>query len=264
VIHQVAEADDPRIAAYAHVGDHAWLIRHGLFVAEGRLVVERLIDDGRYDIHSVLVTPAAVDPLHARFARLSADIYVAHQSLLHAVTGFNFHRGCLALVRRPEPVPLERFLSARRMLLLEGVGNPDNVGGLFRVAAALGADGVLLDSRSADPLYRKAVRTSMGTVLRVSFAQVDEWTDALTTLAVAGFRLIALTPDSSARTLSELADTGRYERVALMLGAEGPGLSADTLGAAHERARIPIARGVDSLNVVVAAAIALYAMKEQG
>lgn len=261
MIHHASGPQDPRVAAYARVGDHAWLVAEGLFVAEGRLVVERLIDDGRYSIDSVLVTPAACESLRGRLEDLSADVYVADPSVLNAVTGFNFHRGCLAIARRPPARPLDRLFDARRLLVLEALGNPDNVGGLFRAAAALGSDGILLDSRSADPFYRKAIRTSMGAALRVPFVRVEDSTDALRVLGRRGFRLLALTPHRSARALSEIAaEMADDDRWALMVGAEGAGLTDEALAVAHERARIPIAGGVDSLNVVVAAAIALYAL----
>lgn len=261
MIHHVAGADDPRLAAYAHVGDPARLQAAGLFVAEGRLVVERLIEAGRYEVASVLVSPAAFDALAIRLARLPADVYVAPQSVLNATTGFNFHRGCLALARRPAAPPLARFFDARRLLIVEGVGNPDNIGGLFRAAAALDADGIVLDPRSGDPLYRKAIRTSMGAALRLPFGRISAWPGELAAFRDRGFRLIALTPDSPARTVAAAAADGLCDaRLALMLGAEGSGLSREALAAADERVRIPIAPDVDSLNVVVAAAIALYAL----
>jgi tRNA G18 (ribose-2'-O)-methylase SpoU len=259
VIHRVG-AGDPRIAPYAHVGDHAWLTGRRLFVAEGRLVLERLIGAGTFEIQSVLVTPAALEALGNLLEHLSSDVYVAPQAALNEVTGFNFHRGCLALVRRPERQALEDLLHRRRLLVLEQVGNPDNVGGLFRTAAALGAGGVVLDPRTADPWYRKAIRTSMGAVLRVPFTRVDDWPDGLSRLRERGIRLIALTPHGAARTLPQAGtELGPESRVAFLLGAEGAGLSAGALAAADDHVRIPIAQGVDSLNVVVAAAIALYA-----
>lgn len=261
MIHRVDAPDDARLAPYARVGDHGWLLERGLFVAEGRLLVERLIDAGGYDLHSVLITAAALGPLAERLAPLAADVYVAPQTVLNAVTGFNFHRGCLALARRPDLPPFERFVTARRLLILEAVGNPDNVGGLFRAAGAFGAGGVLLDPRTADPLYRKAIRTSMGAALRVPYARVNEWPAGLHVLADRGFRIVALTPEPSAAALPALASAIHVETpVALMLGAEGAGLSREALAAAHDRVRIPISRDVDSLNVVVAAAIALYAL----
>lgn len=261
MIHDAVGADDPRITAYAHVGDHTWLAHRGLFVAEGRLIVERLVASGRYDIESALVTLAAFEALRTTFEALESDVYIASQSVLNAVTGFNFHRGCLALARRPPLPPLDRFIEGRRLLVVEGVGNPDNLGGLFRAAAALGGDGILLDASSGDPWYRKAIRTSMGAVLRVPFTRVDEVCGAVRRLRDGGLRVIALTPDESARALADVSAALPHEvRVALLVGGEGAGLSAGALAAADERVRIPMTAGVDSLNVAVAAAIALYAL----
>ena len=256
----IERADDPRLAAYGRVGDHRWLEEQGLFVAEGRLVVERVIADRQYLVESVLVTPAALRALGPRLAS-AAPIYVVGQALLNSVTGFDFHRGCLALVRRPTvDVPLSAFRVARRLVVLEGVGNPDNIGGIFRSAAALGAGGVLLNRSSGDPLYRKAVRTSMGAVLRLPFARVDPWPQSLRTLRQMGFVIVALTPAGSL-TLGEFSATlSRTARVALLAGAEGSGLSPAALGEADTTVRIPMDARSDSLNVVVAVSIALQGM----
>ena len=263
MILQVRAPEDPRIAPYARVGDHRWLSANGLFVAEGRLIVERLLEAGAYALHSVLVTPTALAGLGRRLEAVEADVYVAPQHVLDAVTGFNFHRGCVALAYRRPPVPLEQLLAARRLLVLEGVGNPDNVGGLFRAAAAFGCDGIILDAGSADPLYRKALRTSMGAALRVPFSRVDEVEDVLRALRAGGFRSLALTPKEPALALRDAVATMKGEpRLVLVVGAEGAGLTDRTLAAADSRVRIPIAADVDSLNVVVAAAIALHAFAD--
>jgi tRNA G18 (ribose-2'-O)-methylase SpoU len=266
LIHRIDTLSDQRIADYAHVADSTWLLEHGLFVAEGRLVVRRLLEIDRFPVQSVLVTPAAVAALGSL---LSSDryrelpVYVCEQQTLDSLAGFNFHRGCLALAKRPlDSVPLDRFAAAHRLLALEGVGNPDNVGGLFRVAAAFGAGGVLLDQRTADPLYRKAIRTSMGAALRVPFTTSRSWLDDLRWLQHSGTMLVALTPDPAAMALHAFAVTLTMEQpLALMLGAEGPGLSAAARDAADARVRIPISPDVDSLNVVVAAGIALATLQ---
>jgi tRNA G18 (ribose-2'-O)-methylase SpoU len=249
------EADDPRLAAYAHVGDHRWLTAHGLLVAEGRLTVRRLLQS-RFQIESILLTPAALDGFGGAIDTV-APVFVAAQSILRQVTGFDFHRGCLALARRPNDPPVAgRFGGARRLLGLKGVGNPDNVGGLFRVAAAFGLDGVLLDPASGDPFYRKAIRTSMGAALHVPFERLEPWPDALTEYRRLGFKIIALTPRAEARPLPEFARQA-HGPLLVMVGAEGAGLSEAALNAADALVRIPIAPGVDSLNVTVAAGIAL-------
>ena len=265
--HRIESLSDPRVADYAHVADSAWLVDHGLFVAEGRLVVRRLLETDRFAVQSVLVTPAAVGALgsvlSAERFRDRLPVYVCEQEILNEIAGFNFHRGCLALAKRPlDTVPLDRLAGAPRLLALEGVANPDNVGGLFRVAAAFGARGVILDQRSSDPLYRKAIRTSMGAVLRVPFTKSAAWLDDLRWLQRGGMKLVALTPDESATTLQAFASSlDPRQPVALMLGAEEPGLTAGALEAADVRVRIPISPDVDSLNVVVAAGIALATLR---
>lgn len=258
--------EDPRVAEYAHVGDPEWLRRHELFVAEGRLVVERLVESDRFTIRSILLTSTAAGALGGAIDRVRCPVFVAPLSELRSLTGFDFHRGCLALAHRPptEP-PLESFAQSRRLLGIEGVGNPDNVGGLFRVAAAFGAAGVLLDPSSGDPLYRKAIRTSMGAALRLPFTRVAPWPARLSELRDRGFRVIALTPDPAAQLLAEYAASVPAAQVVILLvGSEGPGLSAEAFGIADARVRIPITSTVDSLNVVVAAGIALSALAERG
>jgi tRNA G18 (ribose-2'-O)-methylase SpoU len=250
---------DQRVADYTHVGEGAWLRDRGLFVAEGRLVVRRLFETRRFNVRSVLITRAAYAALADILAPARCPIYVCEQDLMNQLAGFNFHRGCLALAERPsETSAVDLIPTARCLLALEGVGNPDNVGGLFRVAAAFGVDGILLDRTSGDPLYRKAIRTSMGSAFRVPFAQAGNWLDRLTEIRKAGADLVALTPDISATVLADYASRRSPDRrIVLMLGAEGAGLSREAIVAATARVRIPIVENVDSLNVVVAAGIAL-------
>jgi tRNA G18 (ribose-2'-O)-methylase SpoU len=259
VIQPIARADDPAIGAYAHVGDHVWLRENGLFVAEGRLVVRRLLAFGRFPIHSVLLTPAALDSFGGAIDT-EAPVFIADPDVLRQVTGFNFHRGCLALAARPGREASSRFADARLLLALEGVGNPDNVGGLFRVAAAFGVDGVLLDPASGDPFYRKAVRTSMGAVLSVPFERVTPWPAGLDDYRTMGFEVIAMTPRADAVPIGDVA-TRIDSPLIVMVGSEGPGLSETALALADMRVRIPIASEVDSLNVVVAAGIGLEALR---
>ncbi|MGH8636806.1 MAG: TrmH family RNA methyltransferase [Burkholderiales bacterium] len=263
MIHWIA-ASDRRLDPYRRVGDPRWLRQQDLFVAEGRLVVERLLDLGRYDVGSILVNRAAHDALLDRLARAESSVYVCDDPTLASVTGFNFHRGCLALVRRPAPLPPDHLMSGTTLLALEGVGNPDNVGGLFRTAAAFGVDGVLLDSTSGDPFYRKAVRTSMGAVLRLPFARLEAWSVGLEAFRSRGFTVAALTPRPDARQLSEFAAAlPAGARVLIVAGAEGPGLGDATLACADARVRIPIDSAIDSLNVVVAAGIAIERIRSR-
>ena len=259
----IADAADPAIAPYRDVGDAAALERHGLFVAEGRLVVERLIDAApRFPIHSIAVTPAAAHALAPILERApGTPVYVCEPPILEAVTGYDFHRGCLALAHRPSPLPLSAFSTSHRTIAIEAVSNPDNVGGLFRVALALGADGILLDPRAADPLYRKAVRTSMGAALRVPFARVQPWPAGLDELR-SGATVLAMTPDPDAISIESLEfESGR--RLVLLLGSEGQGLSDEAMRYADVRVRIPVSPEADSLNVVVAAGIALHALRSR-
>ncbi len=258
MIQPIDRLDDPRIATYARVGDPAWLREHGLFVAESRLVVRRLFESRRFEVDSLLVTPAALAALQD-ILPAGVPAYVAEQPLLNSITGFNFHRGCLALARRPAPADVVspfRGAHPARLVALEGIGNPDNIGGIFRAAAAFGVDAVLLDPASGDPLYRKAIRTSMGTALQIPFARLEPWPEGLDSLKRDGFRVIALTPRADARQLDDVVHD-ISPRWVLLAGAEGPGLSEAALAVADIHVRIPIAETVDSLNVTVAVGIAL-------
>ena len=253
----VSAPDDPRLEPYRRVGDHSWLRSHGLFVAEGRLLLERLAAARTFEIASVLLSPAALDALGAVVAQIDRPVFLAAQQMLNELTGFNFHRGCLALARRPPVPPLEAFFGARRILGLEGVGNPDNIGGVFRAAAAFDVDGVLLDANSGDPFYRKALRTSMGAVLQVPFASVADWHQGWEQLRRAGFSVVALTTDQQAMPLDRFAAAVAPEdRIVIVAGAEGSGLSAASLSRADARVTVPMSTKVDSLNVTVAVAIA--------
>ena len=251
--------NDPRTAEYASLADPELARRLGLFVAEGRLVVRRVIEDGRYAIRSVLLTEAAQQQLGGVLARLetAVPVQVCPLQSFHEITGFNIHRGCVALVARPPELDADALANGARLLvMLESIADPDNVGGIFRNAAAFGADGVLLDAATADPLYRKAIRTSMAATLRVPFARV-QWPEALPKLRGMGYTIAALTPHALAEPLDRFAKKPRPARLALLLGNEGDGLSAAAAASADVLVRIPMNTGVDSLNVAVAAGIAL-------
>ena len=262
MIHRLTGADDERLEPYRHLGSAQSLIDRRLFVAEGRLVVERLLTAGTWHVQSILVTSAALRALEASLESFAGDVYVCDPDVLERVTGFNFHRGCLALARRPAVAAPTTLLGGRRIVALEAVGNPDNVGGIFRAAQALGADGIVLDGSSGDPLYRKAVRTSMGAVLTLPWTRAECLTDVIESFRSLGWQTVALTTSESAVPVADYAAVldGR-SRLMLLAGAEGPGLSPATLGAADVQVRIPIAKGVDSLNVVVATAIALERLR---
>jgi tRNA G18 (ribose-2'-O)-methylase SpoU len=249
--------DDPRVDGYRFIADHDQLHQRGVFVAEGRLVVRRLIELRHWTIESILVTSAAIENLSDVLPNAAAPIYVADQDVMNGIAGFNIHRGCLALVRRPDVPTLDRIAAGplSRVLVLEGVNNPDNVGGLFRTAAAFGIELVVLGPNCGDPLYRKAVRTSMAATLAVPFVKAPQWPGAITDLRTDGFTVVAMTP---ALTAAPLEDIRPMAKLALVVGSEGEGLTREAIAAATLTARIPTTPAVDSLNVTTAASIAMY------
>jgi tRNA G18 (ribose-2'-O)-methylase SpoU len=260
VFERILTPDDPRLADYRGVSDPELLRSRRLFVAEGRLIVSRILADPRWNVRSVLVNDAASRDLEPLLKRAVGrfPMFVCDTAELRGITGYDMHRGCLALVGRPPDAPLEPLLAAARLIVvLEGVGNADNVGSVFRNAAAFGADAIVLNSACCDPLYRKAIRTSMGASLRLPFARAGGWPATLAQVRDAGFHLVALTPREPSEPLEAFAKRPRAEKIALLVGGEGPGLSAAAETAAADRVRIPIARGVDSLNLAVATGIAL-------
>lgn len=262
-VERIVRADDPRVAAYRGVRDGELMRSRGVFVAEGRLIVRRLIDASRHQVQSLLVNEAALRDLEPNVFRLASDvpIFVGDATQLAEIAGYEVHRGCLALIQRPADVPVAQLLaSAASLVVLDGVTNADNVGGVFRNAAAFGAGGVLLSPTCCDPLYRKAIRTSMGATLQMPFARVTAagWPEAIARLRAAGFHTVALTPRDPSETLADFAARPRIARVALIVGTEGGGLSPAIESAADDRVRIPMAGGVDSLNLAVATGIALY------
>jgi len=259
--HRILTVDDPRVADYRGVSEPELLKSRNLFVAEGRLVVRRLIDDGRWSVRSVLVSEAARRDLESALAGVAErgiPVLICEGGDFLGITGHDIHRGCLALVERPPVVPLEAALAGVQLaVVLEAVSNADNVGGVFRNAAAFGAGLVILSPTCCSPLYRKAIRTSMAATLRTPFVHLDRWPEPLSLLRADGFRLVALTPRKPSELLDVFACRPRPARLALLVGAEGAGLSAAVESAADDRVRIPIANGVDSLNLSVATGIAL-------
>jgi tRNA G18 (ribose-2'-O)-methylase SpoU len=224
----------------------------GLVIAEGVVVVRRLLDSP-YPVRSLLGVPRRLAELD--LSGLDAPAYATDAGTMARIVGFHLNRGVLAVADRAATPSVQELATGRLLAVLEGVNDHENLGALFRNAAALGVDGVLLGPRCADPLYRRSVRVSMGHVLRVPFAPLPgPWTAALTAL---DHTVVALTPAADAVPLAAAGLAGR--RVALLLGAEGPGLSEEALRAAHLRVRIPMATGVDSLNVATAAAVAFHA-----
>jgi tRNA G18 (ribose-2'-O)-methylase SpoU len=264
IIH-IDDPADARLAEFRNVPDPELLARHRLFVAEGRLVVRRLLLDSRLAALSVMVTRAALGPLQEVLdPRDELPVFVVPQTLMNGITGFNMHRGCLALGERP-PASVWRELTsgAHLVVALERVGNPDNVGSVFRNASAFGVDAVLLEPTCADPLYRKAIRTSMGASLTMPFAVAEPWPMMLQELRDEGWAVVAMTSSSRARELREIVPSIAGRPVVVVVGHEGDGLTEEALEAATHRARIPMTNKVDSLNVATAAAIGLYELNRK-
>ncbi|MQA07309.1 MAG: RNA methyltransferase [Pseudonocardiaceae bacterium] len=230
----------------------------GLVIAEGTVVVRRLLDSA-YPVRALLGVRRRIDELAPELDGVPVPAYVTSAQLMAEVVGFHLNRGVLAVAdRAPERSAAELAADARLLAVTEGVGDHENLGSLFRNAAALGVDGVLLGGGCADPLYRRSVRVSMGHVLLVPHAPVAPWPDGLRTLREHGFRVVAMTPRSSAVPLPDAGLAGR--KVALLFGSEGQGLSDAARAAADMEVRIPMVHGVDSLNVATSAAVAFYAL----
>lgn len=232
----------------------------GLVIAEGHLVVSRLVES-RFPVRCVVGFGSKLDAYIEQYGEPDCLVYEVSRETLKAVAGFDMHRGLVAAADRAAPLELSDVVAqSKTVVVLEGVGDHENIGAIFRNAAGMDVGAVLLGSGAADPLYRRAVRVSMGHVLRLPFARFDggftTWQRGLEQLADAGFRLVSLTPHEGAEHLADALDGA--EKVALLVGAEGPGLTEHAMRATHVRARIPMAPGTDSLNVATSAAIAFY------
>lgn len=257
---EITSAADPRLADYRDLRDVELRknleAEHGLFLAEGEKVVRRAVAAG-YSPRSFLMAPKWLDGLADVLASSEAPCYVMPERLAEEVTGFHVHRGALAsLQRRPLPSVTEVLEGARSVLVLEDVVDHTNVGAVFRSGAALGFDAVLLAPRCADPLYRRSIKVAMGTVFSVPWTRLPDWYDALPSLSALGFTTVALTLAPDAVPIEEAV--AGLDRVALVLGSEGHGLSTRWQEAADRRAVIPMSAGVDSLNVAAASAVACY------
>jgi tRNA G18 (ribose-2'-O)-methylase SpoU len=256
--------DDPadaRLADYVGLTDVARrrqiepAIDSGIFIAEGEPVVRRALAAG-YRMRSLLIDVKRYDGLRDIAERSEAPAYLADAAVLAAVTGFNVHRGVLAsFARKPQPSLADVLRGSRRLLICENLTSTTNLGAVLRSAAALGVDGVLLSPECCDPLYRRAVRVSMGEALRLPTHRVASWPNALDEVRAAGFTVVALTPNSDAEPIDAVTLGGK---AALLLGEEGSGLTGAALASADVRVRIPLVAGVDSLNVAAAAAVACY------
>ena len=260
---RVADATDLRIADYVGLTDtqlrRSLEAAEGLFIAEGDKVIRRAIAAG-YPLRSMLVTDDKLAAIADLAAASAAPCYVVPPEVAERLTGYRVHRGALASMQRLPTRPVAEVLAgAERVVVLEDIVDHANVGSVFRCAAALGFDAVLLAPRCADPLYRRAVKVSMGAVFALPYSRMTDWRGGVAALQAAGFRVLALTPDPTATPISRIAPAGR---LAMLIGGEGHGLSDRWLGAADEAVRIPMSRGIDSLNVASAAAIACYLLAE--
>ena len=265
-IHNVTDASDPRIAEYVSLTDVALRTRHepesGIYIAESAEVIRRAIDAGHRP-RSILMQSNWLERMSDLVDEsVDVDVYVGEPAVLEEITGFHVHRGALAAMHRPSlPTLTSVTQRARRLVILEDIVDHTNVGAIFRSAAGLGMDGVLVTPRCADPLYRRSVRVSMGTVFQVPWTRIEPWPEQLNELSSRGFTTIALDPDAS-----DAVDLGEFtgqapDRCAFILGTEGPGLAPPTVSAADVRVRIPMTHGVDSLNVGAAAAVVFWALR---
>ncbi|MDR1428316.1 MAG: RNA methyltransferase [Bifidobacteriaceae bacterium] len=275
MIERIRDPADPRLGPYTQLKDVA-LRRivepaQGLFMAESVEVIGRALDAG-IGPRSVLLAEPAMASARPLLTRLGEDVpvYVGTYDLLRAITGFHLHRGVLAAMTRPALPRLEAVLGAasesganggRRIAVLEDIVDHTNVGAIIRAAAGLGVNGVLVTPQCADPLYRRAVRVSMGTVFQVPWTRIAPWPSGIVELREAGFTVAAMALTEDAIPLDEYARRGLPQRLALLLGTEGAGLGAPSIAAADAVIRIPMSGGVDSLNVAAAAAVAFWATR---
>jgi tRNA G18 (ribose-2'-O)-methylase SpoU len=260
---EIDDPDDPRLADYRSLTDVALRTKfeppHGLFIAEGALVIERALTAG-YQLRSAVMMPQWVGRTADALAASDAPVYVASDAVLRALTGFHVHRGALASVhRRPLTAVADLLDRCRRLVVIEDLVNHTNLGAIFRAAAALGMDGALLSPRSADPLYRRSVRVSMGAVFSVPYTKAPDWPATIPRLREHGFHTLAMTPAADATPLDHVT-VSPAERVAVVLGTEGAGLSDAAANLCDTRVRIPMVGGIDSLNVASAAAVAFWAL----
>lgn len=262
VFQTIADPADPRIEAYRDIRERDLVGRRGLFIAEGETVLRVLASQHRHRPLSVLIAPRRKEKLTPILEMLPADlpVYLAEQPVLDAIAGFELHRGILALAERAPPPSADDLLTGlgpwALVLAAVGIANHDNMGGLFRNAAAFGVDAVLLDPTCCDPLYRKAIRVSVGGVLKVPYARLGAGEDLIAVLERHDLEPVALSP-SGLTTLSELRPPAR---AALLLGAEGPGLP-ETVLARCRTVSIPMSGGFDSLNVATTSGIALHQLR---
>lgn len=253
---EIDDPRDPRLAPYISIRERDLTGRgDGRFIVEGKVTLGILAKRSRFQIESVFIGESRLEPLAETLAELPGDVpvYVAPQAVMDQVAGFAIHRGVLACARKGEVLPVERLLESQTLLVLNDISNHDNVGAAFRNAAAFGAGGVLLDERSCDPLYRKAIRVSAGSALWLPFHHGGTGPEHVAALKGAGYDIWAMTPRDDATPLPEMPVRGK---IAVLLGAEGPGLPEGLINAASP-VRIPMSPGFDSINIATAGAVAL-------
>lgn len=264
------DIDDPadsRLADYVSLRDvnlrKSLEAEHGLFIAEGAKVIRRACEAG-YPPRSFLLAPRWIDGLRDLFDDLDVEVYVVSEALAEQVTGFHVHRGALASMCRQTRWSAADLTDARRLVVCEDIVDHTNVGAIIRCAAGIGWDGVLLAPRAADPLYRRAIKTSMGTVFQLPWARLEDWSGGLDELRNHGFTVAAMALSDDSVTLDEFSADLRANprKVALLMGTEGAGLSSHWISQADVVVRIPMAGGVDSLNVAAAAAVACYELRD--
>jgi len=265
----ITDAEDPRLADYVRLRETSLRrhleAEHGLFIAEGEKVIRRAIEAG-FRPRSFLLAERWLGGLRDVLNRWpDVPVFVVTEQLAEQITGFHVHRGALASLHREQRHRVDDILTMRRLVVLEDIVDHTNVGAILRNAAGLGWDGALLSPRTADPLYRRSIKVSMGAVFSLPWARLETWRDAPEQLAAAGFMTVALSPAPDAIKLSQLtARLTSQTRIAMMLGTEGAGLSHRWSEGATVRARIPMFAGIDSLNVAAATAIACYALSARG
>jgi tRNA G18 (ribose-2'-O)-methylase SpoU len=265
---EITDGDDERLDLYRHLTDaearRSLDAEHGIFVVEGTTAIERLLDSG-HRVRSLLLLAPQARRLSGALAGRDVPVYIGSRELLATTTVFDVHRGALAIAERPAPPMVEQVLAGAHLVaVLEGLTDHENLGAIARSALALGVDALLLDPTCADPLYRRAVRVSMGAILSLPWTRVSPWPDGLSRVRRRGFTLVALTPAPDAMPVDELVASAPPGSIAVLLGTEGPGLTDAAVASCDLRVRIPLRAGVDSLNVGHAAAIAFHLLRREG
>ena len=261
-VNPITELSDARLADYSHLTDVALRkargTEHGLYLAESALVLTRALRAG-HRVRSVLALASSVDEI-VDLVGDDVPIFTGDDALLAELTGYVLHRGVIASMHRP-PLPTSEALlaDARRVVILENVVDPTNVGAIFRSVAGIGADAVLVTEQCSDPFYRRAIRVSMGTVLQVPWTRIGNWTETRALLTASGFKIAALALEDGAVSLRDYA-ADAPEKVALVLGTEGHGLTREAIDVADTIVQIPMRHGIDSLNVAATAAVAMFAL----